>query len=288
MLLESLSRRSLRRFILLVVLLGLMGGCGVRFVYNQLDWLVPWYLDDYIELDGQQKKLFKIRLEQYLAWHRREQLPLYAEFLDGVALQAARGFTREDIAAAQQRANALAQAMVDRLQPDMAALFATATDEQVEQLFRKFAEDDARQAKAYRKQDARERQRAQAEEAGRFVERWTGSLDRRQQKMIRQWARHYEPMDEEVAATRLAWQQEFRRLLALRRNPVAWESGFKALLANPAFGRSQALQGKLERNEAALISLYLQLDKTLSADQRQKMVKKLQRYAADFRQLSRQ
>ena len=36
------------RIFVLVSFLASLTGCSNSFVYNQLDWLVPWYLDDYV------------------------------------------------------------------------------------------------------------------------------------------------------------------------------------------------------------------------------------------------
>lgn len=280
--------KPIQRLLLVSALALLVSGCAVRFVYNQLDWLVPWYLDDYIALEGPQKQLFDSRLDAYLQWHRREQLPLYAEFLEDVADRAMRGLKPSDIATIQRRTEELAQIMVIQLQPDMIELFAMATDKQVEKLFRKFAEDDTRFRKEYLEVSAREQRRQRAKEAQHYVERWTGSLRKEQRKMIDDWSQSYELMAEELLATRTAWQQEFRRILDMRQDRPAYEAAFKQLLANPTFGRSDALQQKFDRNEQAVIALYLQLDHSLSPDQRKRMVKKLRSYAEDFRHLAKQ
>ena len=42
--------------ILTLALLLLLGACsGTTFVYNRLDFLLPWYVDDYAELNGEQE-----------------------------------------------------------------------------------------------------------------------------------------------------------------------------------------------------------------------------------------
>ena len=37
----------------------LLGGCVVRVVYNQLDWLALWYVEDYFDLDPAQAHIVK-------------------------------------------------------------------------------------------------------------------------------------------------------------------------------------------------------------------------------------
>ena len=35
----------------------LLTGCSSKFAYNNIDWLMYWYIDDYVELDKSQKSL---------------------------------------------------------------------------------------------------------------------------------------------------------------------------------------------------------------------------------------
>lgn len=281
-------RKTGVRVMVTVLLAVLMSGCAVRLIYNQLDWLIPWYLGDYIKLEGPQKELFKDRLEDYLQWHRREQLPLYADFLERAAAQAEKGMTEAEIAATQLRSEELAQALVLRLQPDMIELFALASDEQIDRLFKKFNEDHERYLKDYVQASPNAQRKRRAKEARQYVERWTGSLRKEQRALIDAWADDYELMGEELAQTRMAWQDEFQRILAMRHDRPAYDQAFARLLENPTYGRSERLQQKFDRNQQALVTLYQALDRTLSDGQRNRMVKKLQRYARDFRHLSTQ
>ena len=80
------------------VLLAVTGCSATQFIYNRVDILVRWYLDDYVALDRDQRARFDQRLEVFLDWHRSEELPFYVVLLDdsltiladGVPLQVAR------------------------------------------------------------------------------------------------------------------------------------------------------------------------------------------------------
>lgn len=64
------------------LLLVLVTGCSsTRFFYNRLDFLVPWYLSGYVDLDHGQRELLEDRVDAFLGWHRRSELPRYAELL---------------------------------------------------------------------------------------------------------------------------------------------------------------------------------------------------------------
>ena len=67
----------------------LLAGCGNTFLYNRLDWLIGWYVDDYVELSRAQEKVFQQRLRPVLDWHRREELALYAALLQQIEADSA-------------------------------------------------------------------------------------------------------------------------------------------------------------------------------------------------------
>ncbi|MBW2478807.1 MAG: hypothetical protein JRF38_02360, partial [Deltaproteobacteria bacterium] len=65
--------------IAVIILIALAStGCGPRLMYQHLDWLIPWYVSDYISLDSDQQNLLEERLAKLLDWHCRTQLPVYA------------------------------------------------------------------------------------------------------------------------------------------------------------------------------------------------------------------
>ena len=90
------TRRALLGCMLFVAILS---GCSAtQFIYNRVDILIRWYLDDYVALDRDQQTRFTARLDVLLEWHRLEELPVYAVLLDdalvildnGVSLDATR------------------------------------------------------------------------------------------------------------------------------------------------------------------------------------------------------
>lgn len=281
-------RTQLLRLSLIVLFSVMLSGCGVRFVYNQLDWLIPWYLEDYVELNGDQEALFEKRLNAYLAWHRTDQLPQYAAFLQQVADRAETGLTHEDIAEIEVQTEAFAQSLMDRMLNDLIDLLATASDEQIDQLFKRLEQDNQEYRREYIDVSTDKQLKQRYKEVINYAERWTGNLSAQQKKQINDWITQFELMGPEIESARLTWQQEFRRVLELRGDRKAYEAAFKKLISNPDFGRSPELKRKLAHNSELAVALYLKLDKTLSQRQRQHMVNKLRSYADDFQLLSAQ
>ena len=65
------------------LILCLVSGCSAtQFIYNRVDIVIRWYLDDYVALNRDQQAQFDERLDDLLSWHRQEELPSYVTLLD--------------------------------------------------------------------------------------------------------------------------------------------------------------------------------------------------------------
>ncbi len=61
----------------------LVSACtGTTYAYNRLDFLLPWYVDDYADLNGEQEAYLDELLVPFLAWHRTQELPVYLTILN--------------------------------------------------------------------------------------------------------------------------------------------------------------------------------------------------------------
>lgn len=79
-----MAMKRLRHLTLLLLLVVLTGCSSTTFIYNRLDFLIPWYLGDYVDLNREQKARLDALLEPFLDWHRAEELPQYLLVLDDI------------------------------------------------------------------------------------------------------------------------------------------------------------------------------------------------------------
>lgn len=113
-----------------LLLFALSGCSATQFIYNRVDILVRWYLDDYVTLDRDQRERFNVRLDAFLEWHRREELPAYVELLDD-ALQ----ILDDDVPldATRQMAERIESAAIRFQDPFLELLLSTGEDLRPEQ-----------------------------------------------------------------------------------------------------------------------------------------------------------
>ncbi|MEP6389765.1 MAG: DUF6279 family lipoprotein [Halioglobus sp.] len=79
-----MAMRKLRHFTLLLLLVFVTGCSSTTFIYNRLDFFIPWYLGDYVDLDREQKAYLDELLQPFLGWHRTDELPQYLQVLDDI------------------------------------------------------------------------------------------------------------------------------------------------------------------------------------------------------------
>jgi len=95
---HSGSMRVLRTFCILVLGLILASCSGTTFVYNRLDVILPWYIDDYAELNGHQDAYLDEVLTPFLNWHRQQELPAYLSVIEDIDAHLDDTLTEADVA----------------------------------------------------------------------------------------------------------------------------------------------------------------------------------------------
>jgi hypothetical protein len=279
--------RRLRIFLVIPIVI-LMSGCAVKFIYNQLDWLIPWYLDDYVSLTAEQENMLDQRLEEYLSWHRQKQLAVYADFLDEIALASEDGFSLTELDEIQFRTEIFGDQLFARLAPAMVDLFVSLDDEQVDELFVNFEQENEKYYKKFVEREEQFQRAKRFNDMRKFIQRWTGELNEKQIERIERWSEQYQLMGEDFLLARKVWQQHLKEILNRRIEREFFEQSLINLFANRRLGRSSEYDKKLKYNKLLLEKLELDLDQSLYTQQRSHMIRTLNNYAQDFRELSEQ
>jgi hypothetical protein len=76
-------QKILKKFSL-IILIFLTGCSSTTFIYNRIDFLLPWYFAGYVDLSRDQKQYLDELLIPFFSWHRHEELPRYADIINSV------------------------------------------------------------------------------------------------------------------------------------------------------------------------------------------------------------
>ena len=198
----------------LVLSLLLLTACsGTTFIYNRLDFIVPWYVDDYVDLNRAQKTVLDDLLQPPLKWHRQEELPLYVTTL--VALEASldQDITTEDVAHfSKQFEDAITRIESAMLELTL-ALGEQLNDAQSEQFLEVLAEQQEEYKEEYLSRNDQEYAKDTYESLLDSFQDYLGRLDKAQREVLRLASADFDRFDIVWLAERDLWLRQLDDIL---------------------------------------------------------------------------
>ena len=278
---------SLLRIAAVLALAAFIGGCAMtRIAYNNAEPLVRYTAHDYFDLDEGQNERFRRRLLAFHDWHRRAELPVYADLLRTAAKRGANGISREDVAWAAEALRARYRVIITKAAEDAAPILVTLTPAQIVELEKRLAKANAKYAREFLPADEGKRHRAQFKRLlDRFSE-WTGPLTDEQEGRIERFVTAHAATTLMRFENRKRWQREAVGLIRKVRAPKELAPRLADIFVQPANHRPPEYVQALAVWESDLTDLILDTDRSLTPLQRAHVVRRMERYAEDFEALT--
>ena len=282
----TLCQRSSRFSIgwLLLAFCLLLNGCAVAFVYRHADWLMLHKLDQYFDLNAEQRRDVTGRIQAILAKHRREALPLYEAFLVQIHQRLERGLTADDIEWFYTTFDRLRDDLFDRLVIDGGVFLASVNQAQTVTLERAMQKDNEKAARLA-SGPAPERLRKRADNTVEVVKDWTGSLSRDQRNQILTWSYGLPDTQPLFFRYREQRQRELLSLLERPRTPELAAQKLRAALVHQDQIAPPWYLHAVQEWRNGIKDLAPRIDRTLSPSQRRYALDKLQRLITQVRDL---
>lgn len=276
--------------IAVIILIALAStGCGPRLMYQHLDWLIPWYVSDYISLDSDQQNLLEERLVKLLDWHCRTQLPVYAMTLRALGrdlANPAEPVSEATLQAYNRKIIILWKAFLQQIGPDITAILATASDDQIKELFGNLEKQNQKFRKKFVDLPPDESNRRRQERMIKRLKYWVSDLKPEQIQAVADWSSQLAPIAEQRIQHREMILAKARNLMAHRSENPDFRSRLQALIMLPESMRSVDYQRNIDLNTRITIRFLVQLDQMLTKDQRTHLLTQIESLAADFETLS--
>jgi len=284
-----LLRRSIIAAVCLV--LALLGGCGMlRLGYGQADLFVFRWLDGYADFEDAQAVRVREALDRWFGWHRRTQLPDYADLLLRIEAEVREDTSADRVCGWWSQVRGRIDTALDAAVPSFAELGASLKPEQLAHIERRYAKANIEYREEYLQPEERRRVSETAKRVAGRAERLYGELDDAQRTRLVEWVREspFDPV--EVYAERLQRQREglevLSRLSREQLQPGAAEQAIRQWLET--FERSprpdyRARSEQLVRHNCALAAA---LHNATSPAQREKASRQLRNWAGDLRALA--
>ncbi|MGC9493872.1 DUF6279 family lipoprotein [Vibrio genomosp. F10] len=255
------------RSAVIVLVCMLLMSCGTKFAYRNVDWFILEYLDDFVDLTGDQDDILTLQIQQLKDWHKKEELPLYEAHIDSLLLISPDTLTPDAIAQHFKKMEQHSERLLTRVAPDLYSLIQTLTDEQVKQLLENLSKRHEEYRNKYQDLSEQEIHARYQERIGDRVETWLGRLNNEQQKIVDRWSKDLRISAYEWMAYQTRMRGEWRRLLDKRDELSYFQPNFHRLLFESDQYFSPELKDMIEYNRSVSQRYIVELFKTMSDKQ---------------------
>jgi len=284
----TLPRRPLINNLLLLIALSLLvTACSrIGLAYRNLDWLIPWRLDDYLSLNREQKAWFKPRLQAHLAWHCSSELPRYVDWL-----QRSEALLEQASPSASQLSEQFAE--LDRalerisgaITPTAIELLQGLSPRQVAELYAAMDEANREDRQAFLEPPLATQISRRTTRMQQRLRPWLGRLNDAQQARIAEWAQTLGEQNRLWLDNRLRWQTAFRAAVDARHR-ADFPARMTRLLQERESLHDARYRATYPRSRQTLAELFSDLLASADSNQRERLSARLRDLRRDLARLA--
>lgn len=288
MMLKTFNKKySIKNGIVILALIMTFSGCSLRMTYNYLDWIISWYVDDYVTFTAQQDEFFDRATIELLGWHRSAELPRYAELLTALREDLKTPMNKTEVLVYFDEITTLYQNLLQTAMPHLATLAAQLTDEQINQINQALQEQHHELQDEYGFKTPEEQRQSRKQKTTEFMDDWLGNLSKVQLQIIDGWNAQRKETTAMWLDYRKKWRIHFIEVLRTRYKDD-FSLRLEQLLLNYDSLKSQDYQQASAENRLLFAQFITDISSSLNPNQRAHLGKKLSKLAADLDELSKQ
>ena len=231
-----------------------LAGCSAnRLLYNRADTFIRWAADDYVALTRDQQAAFDSRLDEFLSWHRSEELPHYRDFIVNALATLEEGVTLEEAVLISEEIDLAADRFQARFIELLLATGEDLSDEQIQEFLGALDESQAEYAKKRLVRDEETYYADSAKTMTDLVKRLMGRLNTAQKDDISLRSKQLVRLDRLWHDDRARWGSELRRLLETK--SPGWQDEVRKLGETRSEARIPDYVAGIEHNGEVILSL---------------------------------
>jgi hypothetical protein len=280
-------RIVLRGFISLWLGLILLTGCSqIGLTYRHLDLIIPWSLNDYLDMNATQKDWLDERLKEHLSWHCTTQIPGYLTWLDRLQGMVETNQVNEtQLKARTAEARQAIATISQEITPSAVELLRQLNDQQVAEMEAAFAKDRDKHEADFVDQPLDRQIRDRAQRMEKRLSPWIGKLSPVQKDRVLQWSTSLGEQNRLWIDNRAHWQSLLVTAVKQRQAPDFDQKIARLLQDRETFWTPEYREA-YDHTEQAAISLITDLMAQSSPEQREKLLEKIADVRKDFTNLS--
>lgn len=287
---RTLFRRSIIAALLVAALALSACGIAVRIGYNQAGPIAFRWLDSYVDFDDAQSLRVRGALDEWFAWHRRTQMPDYADLLARAQTELAAPATPERMCSWGREIRARLDIGLERAAPALADVMPTLTVQQIANIEKRYADKNKDYREDFLHREPSKRRRAAIKREIERAELLYGRLDDAQHEFVARSVAQ-SPWDGELAySERLRRQHDvlsmLRRLAANRASRAEADAEMRAYVQRLDRSPNETYRRYAERLTDHQCSFAADLHNLTTAEQRRGAARRLREYEGDLRALA--
>jgi hypothetical protein len=265
----------------------LLAGCSqIGLTYRHLDLIIPWSLNDYLDMNATQKDWLDERLKEHLSWHCSTQIPGYLTWLDRLEGMVETNQVNEtQLKARTAEARQAIATISQEITPSAVELLRQLNDQQVAEMEAAFAKDMRKHEADFVDQPLDQQIRDRAQRMEKRLNPWVGKLNPVQKDRVMQWSTSLGEQNRLWIDNRAHWQSLLVTAVKQRQAPDFDQKIARLLQDRETFWTPEYRQA-YDHTEQAAISLITDLMAQSSTEQRQKLLDKIADVRQDFTNLS--
>ena len=278
--LKIFQSRILTAGLFLFFLIFFSGCSSIRIGYKFLDDYLDHQADKYFDLNSDQDKVVSKWSNDFKAWHRANEVPVYIKKIDEVLTRIETGekFKPEEIVTLIHEIRDRISSYRDKFIPDFVSFLGTVSDKQIEHLKEAYADSNTEISEKLEDSDE-DLLDDRKDKLTEDLEDWFGTVSEEQMEAV---MKRQEPPRKRIEARlerRKKNQELFLELLQFRNDPEKLKSELRAYTDNmiyvPGYQDS-------EKDYAEFSAGFLN---GINEKQKKNLIKKLKSYRADFKSL---
>ena len=269
----------------------IVSSCSFKTVYNNLDFLIPAYIDHMVTIDDDLSDLVDSRTLALLKWHRGDQLPKYINWLSAIKQKLLNTqtseITHEQIILIINDFYRFWIVISNKFSLELARMLPLLNEEQVEELFESLSESNKEFISKNISPSKKDKEQLFEERLLESIEEWTGYFTDKQLIILKKSSSGFQSLSHLRLKARLEWQRETREVLTTD-NASNKTKQLRLLFSKLSEKHNKLYKEINTKNNNHLATVIINLFKTLNKDQKQHILEKLDFYIEIIKDLKKQ
>lgn len=272
--------------VIVIALIATVAACSFKTVYNQLDYLIPEYIEGVVTLDDVLEEKLEDRTLVLLQWHRSTQLKQYASWLQSLQQDVNAQLTEQQLDKRISEMDGFWSVFLIKLNDEMAYLLPLLDEKQQDELNVYLEDSNEEFREEFIELDDDDRVEDYAERMIDTYESWIGELTDQQVLAIEQSAAQLISSAELRLQHRIRWQLGIKAILAKDDTTYDKRERLRAFLAGFEQDNDPVLKETTEKNRRIILSLTVEIANSMTQDQKAFIVSKTNDYIRMFTELA--